>query len=63
MVELTADAGARIRVVTGVPAALLIADRRYAWAHEVADAAVTRETASRGPACWGATSASVWVPS
>ncbi len=42
-----ADAGARIREATGVPAALVIADRRYTWAHEVAEAAVTRETAPR----------------
>ena len=42
-----ADAGARIRGARGVPAALVIADRRYAWAHEVADAAVTRQTTPR----------------
>lgn len=42
-----AAASERIRAVVGVPTALLIADRRYDWAHELADAAVTRESAPR----------------
>ncbi len=40
-------ASERIRATVDVPTALLIADRRYAWAHELADAAVTRQTAPR----------------
>ncbi|MFP4634257.1 MAG: ferrous iron transport protein B [Nitriliruptoraceae bacterium] len=40
-------AGTRIREATGVPAPLLIADRRYTWAHELAGATVSRETVPR----------------
>ena len=42
VVAQAAEAAARIREVTGVPAPLVIADRRAAWAHELAAAAVTR---------------------
>jgi ferrous iron transport protein B len=48
--EVVADAAAgaaRIGEVAGVPAALVVADRRYTWAHEVAAACVTRARASR----------------
>jgi ferrous iron transport protein B len=40
-------AATRIRETIGVPAALVIADRRYTWAHEVAGASVERETVPR----------------
>jgi ferrous iron transport protein B len=42
-----AVASERIRAATGVPAALVLADRRYAWAHRVAAATVRREMATR----------------
>lgn len=48
--EVVTDASAaaeRIRTTSGVPAALLLADRRYAWAHEVAAVTVQRETVPR----------------
>jgi ferrous iron transport protein B len=44
--EATAGA-ARIRDAVGVPAALVIADRRYSWAHDLAAASVERETVPR----------------
>lgn len=47
VVDRAIDAAARIRAATGVPAPLVIADRRYAWAHELAAAAVTRGTTPR----------------
>jgi ferrous iron transport protein B len=46
--DVVADAAvgaARIGAAAGVPGALVIADRRYSWAHEVAAASVTRAMA------------------
>ena len=40
-------AAERIRAAAGVPAGLVLADRRYAWAHEVAAASLHRETVPR----------------
>ncbi len=42
-----AAAAARIRTSSGVAAALVLADRRYAWAHRVAAATVERSPAPR----------------
>ena len=47
VVAAAAAAAERIREATGVPAALVLADRRYAWAHELASTCVRRETVPR----------------
>lgn len=47
VVALAEAAVERIRAHAGVEPALLIADRRYAWAHDVAASAVSRETVPR----------------
>jgi ferrous iron transport protein B len=47
VVAASAAAAGRIREATGVPAALVLADRRYAWAHELASTCVRRETVPR----------------
>ena len=46
-VAAAADAAARLRSSLGVDPVLVIADRRYGWAHEVAGAVVSRETVPR----------------
>ncbi len=47
VVAEAAAAAERIRVASGVPAALVLADRRYDWAHEVATACLRREIVPR----------------
>ena len=47
VVAAAASAGHRLRTAIGVPAALVLADRRYAWAHQVAVSSVQREFAPR----------------
>ncbi len=42
-----AAVSARIRDAVGAPTALVIADRRYEWAHDVASAVLSRETSPR----------------